>query len=236
MDSITRRVRWRYKKLLWRLRRGRVAVRTLQAARLGGLAVAPVVMLAASLGLSRPGQPIVHSPASGSTLTWRTWSDVALGPVQATRQANVARFGTRFGIDAELAAMIYDAAVNEGVDPALAFPLVRVESSFRRYAVGPAGAIGLAQVQPRTARWLDSSITREALFEAETNLRIGFRYLRLLLDRYRDDTRLALLAYNRGPGTVGALLAMGQDPANGYASRILGTATPAVFLGERDAS
>ena len=85
------------------------------------------------------------------------------------------------------------------------------------------GSIGYTQVQPNTARWLDPSVTRDDLFETETNLQLGFRYLRMLMDRYRD-TRVALLAYNRGPGTVEALLANGEDPANGYAARVLGSA------------
>ena len=97
---------------------------------------------------------------------------------------------------------------------------MRVESSFRQGAIGPAGSIGLSQVQPKTAAWLDPSVTRDDLFEMETNLQLGFRYLRLLIDRY-GDTRLALLAYNRGPGTVDAMLAAGEDPANGYAARVL---------------
>ncbi len=149
-------------------------------------------------------------------------ADEALAQFQVQRARETARYASRFGISRELAADIYDAARTEGIDPDLAFRLVKIESSFRQRAVGPMGSIGYTQVQPATARWLDSTMTRERLFERETNLRIGFRYLRMLLDRYDSDTRLALLAYNRGPGTVAALLAVGQDPGNGYARRVLG--------------
>jgi soluble lytic murein transglycosylase-like protein len=96
-----------------------------------------------------------------------------------------------------------------------------VESSFKQRAVGPQGSIGFTQVQPNTARWLDPSVTAEDLFDLDTNLQLGFRYLRMLIDRY-GSTRLALLAYNRGPGTVEAVLREGLDPANGYAERVLG--------------
>jgi soluble lytic murein transglycosylase-like protein len=44
-----------------------------------------------------------------------------------------------------------------------------------------------------------------------------------MLDEHDQDMRMALLAYNRGPARVGRLVAMGRDPSNGYASRILRT-------------
>lgn len=151
-----------------------------------------------------------------------TVSAEALRWAQESRSDQIRRYTERFGTPAELAGLIFDAARSEGIRPDLAFRLVEIESSFRQGAVGPAGAVGFTQVLPSTARWLQPGITRERLFEARTNLELGFRYLRMLLDRYDNDTRLALLAYNRGPGTVAALLAIGQDPANGYARRILG--------------
>lgn len=149
-----------------------------------------------------------------------TQSDIGLWTVQMQRLERTRAYSDGFRIERRLAERIYDAAVNEGVDADLAFRLVKVESSFRRRAVGPAGSIGYTQVQPRTARWLDPSVSREELFETDTNLRLGFRYLRMLLDRYRS-TRMALLAYNRGPGTVATVLAAGEDPANGYARRVM---------------
>ncbi len=85
-----------------------------------------------------------------------------------------------------------------------------------------AGAIGFTQLRPSTARWLDPAVETQDLFEAETNLHLGFRYFRYLLDEYNGDTRLALLAYNRGPTRVGRLLTRGIDPANGYAKAVMG--------------
>jgi soluble lytic murein transglycosylase-like protein len=74
---------------------------------------------------------------------------------------------------------------------------------------------------PPTAFELDPSLRYADLFDRDTNLRLGFRYLRQMLDKYDGDLRLALLAYNRGPGTVDGILRAGGDPANGYARAVL---------------
>ena len=58
--------------------------------------------------------------------------------------------------------------------------------------------------------------TREQLFNGETNLRVGFRYLRSLLDQYKGNVHLALLAYNRGEDAVWRDVKAGVDPGNGY--------------------
>lgn len=136
-------------------------------------------------------------------------------------RAEARRFAERYGVAPELAAAIVHAARTEGVDPDLAFRLVRVESGFRERAVSPVGALGLTQLMPATARELQPGISREQIFEPDTNLRLGFRYLHWLLERYDGDVEEALHAYNRGPGTVARVRAAGRDPANGYARRIL---------------
>lgn len=132
-------------------------------------------------------------------------------------------FARHYDIPMELAARIHDAARSAGVDPVLAFGLVATESSFRQRAVSWAGAVGYTQVMPATARWMDPRVRRGDLFEPETNLKLGFEYLAYLLDYYEGDVRLALTAYNRGPGTVDRLLERGRDPENGYADKVLGT-------------
>ncbi len=186
--------------------------------------LAPLAVSLGSLGLPHAEAGILHAGPPPDPVPFVTLGDRALERTELDRRAKIGRYADGFGIARSLAARIYDAAVNEGVSPELAFRLVRVESSFRQWAVGPAGSIGYTQVQPRTATWLDPSVTREDLFEVETNLRLGFGYLRMLLDRY-GDTRVALLAYNRGPGTVEGLLAAGEDPSNGYAERVLSIRT-----------
>jgi hypothetical protein len=132
------------------------------------------------------------------------------------------RNSAHYGITADLALKIEEVALAESIDPRIAFELVRVESRFNERAVSPVGALGLTQLMPRTAEWLSPGITRPEIFERETNLRLGFRFLSYLLNYYDGDLRLALLAYNRGPGTVDRLLAEGRDPGNGYARMVMG--------------
>jgi soluble lytic murein transglycosylase-like protein len=59
-------------------------------------------------------------------------------------------------------------------------------------------------------------VTRDQLFNASTNLRVGFRYLRNLMTLYKGNVHLALLAYNRGEDAVTRDVKAGINPGNGY--------------------
>jgi soluble lytic murein transglycosylase-like protein len=126
-----------------------------------------------------------------------------------------------FKVSPSLASDIHEAAVNEEIDPRMAFGLVRAESRFRPTIVSPVGAVGLTQVMPATARWLVPGTSKADLKDPDTNLKVGFKYLRSLLDQYDGNRELALTAYNRGPGTVAKLLKTGRDPDNGYAEMVM---------------
>jgi soluble lytic murein transglycosylase-like protein len=133
----------------------------------------------------------------------------------------------RYHITNAMARMVHDAAVEVGLDPELAFRLVRVESVFDPDAVGAGGAAGLVQMMPGTARSLDPSVdTRRELMDPRTNMRLGFGYLREMIQRYdehgADAVRLGVIAYNRGENAVDRALRRGADPENGYGRRILG--------------
>jgi len=150
-----------------------------------------------------------------------THGEMDLMRLQLDRANAVMANSARYQIPADLAASIYDIALSEGIDPALGFQLVKVESSFKAGAQSSAGAIGYTQVQLATARFYDPSVTSRELFERDVNLRIGFRFLNDLLGKFNHDTQTALLAYNRGPGKVSQILAQGGDPANGYSDAVL---------------
>lgn len=122
-----------------------------------------------------------------------------------------------YGLTAELAADIYDIARDSDVDPEIAYGLVRAESSFKNTSTSHVGAVGLTQLMPRTAAWLVPGTTTTELRNPETNLKIGMKYLRQLIDKYDGNVDMALTAYNRGPGTVDRILGRGGNPDNGYA-------------------
>ena len=137
------------------------------------------------------------------------------------RWHRVYRFANRYKITPELAGSIHDAAVTEGIEPELAFRLVRAESEFNERARSPVGAVGLTQLMPSTARHYVAGVTREQLYDRDLNLRVGFRYLRGLIKEYKS-LRVALLVYNRGPVAVEAAQEQGVDPSTGYERVVLG--------------
>ena len=151
-------------------------------------------------------------------------SDLAATGHELARLRSIMAYSEAYGIPADLAAAIHRAAVLEDVEPDLAFRLVQTESGFRQRATSPLGAIGYTQLLPSTAAWLEPGIKEGRLYDRDTNLRLGLRYMRQLLNRYDSDPRLALLAYNRGPAVVRASLARGEDPGNGFADKVLGAA------------
>jgi soluble lytic murein transglycosylase-like protein len=150
-----------------------------------------------------------------------TRGELAVSRLQLDRANAIIDFSSHYGIAADLAASIYDVALSEGVDPGLAFRLVKTESGFGVTAKSKAGAIGYTQILPSTARLYEPGLTTKQLFDRATNLRLGFRYLRDLLERYDGNLALALLAYNRGPGKVQELLDAGRDPQNGYSTTVM---------------
>jgi len=94
-------------------------------------------------------------------------------------------------------------ANKEKIAPAWAFAIARRESSFMTDAHSPAGARGLMQLMPNTAKSLKKGkINRNYLLDAENNIQLGTRYLKKLLDRNSGNQVLATAAYNAGPHRV----------------------------------
>jgi hypothetical protein len=145
-----------------------------------------------------------------------TRGELNLVKSQYERADKIIGYSNKYGITAGMAGKVFDASLREGIDPELAFRLVRLESEFNEKAVSKVGAVGLTQLMPSTAKLFEKNVSREHLFNGETNLRIGFRYLKNLLGQYKGDVRLALLAYNRGEDAVWRDVRAGVNPGNGY--------------------
>lgn len=148
---------------------------------------------------------------------------LAVERLKLRRAEAVQGFSAQYAVPADLAAAIYDHAVTEGIDPATAFRLVKVESNFRPSAKSSARAIGYTQLKLATAQHYEPWVTERDLRTRDVNLRIGFRFLRDLMRQYGGDEQLALLAYNRGPARVNEYLDSHADPSNGYVENVLGT-------------
>lgn len=104
------------------------------------------------------------------------------------------------------------------VPVALVRAVMRVESCFNPRAVSRTGARGLMQLMPETA----SQLGVHDSFDAEQNIAGGVRYLSLLLDRFKNNTRLAIAAYNAGPSAVDAYRGVPPYPeTRSYVTRVI---------------
>ena len=114
-------------------------------------------------------------------------------------------------------AIIRGHARNYELEPALLAAVIYQESKFDADARSRAGAIGLMQLRPDTARGIatrtgGSRFRLDDLYDPEINVRYGSWYLRHLVDKY-DDERLALAAYNAGQRHVDEWQAAGKGIA-----------------------
>lgn len=200
---------------LW-LRGGSILAAALFVSAVVGSLRGPDAVSAAGVAASPPGQL-----AGLEAQLAAAHEELAVQRLKNERVDAIQRYSAAYQIPADVAATIYDNALTAGIDPALGFQLVRVESSFKPTARSSANALGYTQLQLATARKYEPWVDEAALFDPNTNLRIGFRFLRELIGQYHGNVRLALLAYNRGPGRINEALAYGDDPDNGYSHAVL---------------
>lgn len=159
------------------------------------------IVLAAA---SRPADAQIYSwtDASGSLVV----SNVAPGTNPGIASYEVPEAGTAIRTTRYVApekSRLFDDLIDEhasrqGVRKDLVKAVIQVESGFNPRAVSNKGAVGLMQLMPATARQL--GVVNP--YDPSENVRGGVAYLRQLLDRYDGDERLALAAYNAGPGAV----------------------------------
>lgn len=124
-------------------------------------------------------------------------------PLQSTAEKDPPDKGTALektpaGEKEQILASIDGAAKRYDLPKALIQAVVRAESGYQVRAVSPAGAQGLMQLMPATARELGI----QDPFDIDQNIDGGAKYLRQMLDQFNGDVQLALSAYNAGPGNV----------------------------------
>jgi soluble lytic murein transglycosylase len=131
--------------------------------------------------------------------------DRAINTADRTRQRH--DFGLRY--PTPYRTEVEDAARENGLDAAFVYGLMRQESRFVADIVSGAGAVGLMQLMPPTARWVAhktgrTSVRAPQLEDPELNIQLGAYYLRYVLDKLDGPQALGAAAYNAGPGRAQA--------------------------------
>jgi soluble lytic murein transglycosylase-like protein len=112
--------------------------------------------------------------------------------------------------------IVMEAGEKHGVDPSLIQAVIHVESGGNPTAVSKSGAQGLMQLMPETAAQLGVANP----FDPGENIMAGTHYLRLLLDRYGGNLKLALAAYNWGMGNLEKRPAAMPDETKNYIAQV----------------
>lgn len=138
---------------------------------------------------------ITNVPVS-SKYTWMMREKRQSGP--AMGGASTAEGLWRAGGVVSFDNLIYVISRRHGVDPPLVKAIVKAESDFDSSAVSRAGAKGLMQLMPETAR----SLGVKDVYDPEENVDGGTRYLSRLLDIFDGEVEMAVAAYNAGETAV----------------------------------
>ena len=131
-----------------------------------------------------------------SSRSMRRFLSLAVGAVAAVTAALTA-LGAEAATRAEIERLVVAEAQRTTVPPSLALAVARVESNFQDQALSSAGARGVMQIMPKTARDL-YGVNADRLWNARLNVRIGIDYLASLIERYNGRWDLALSHYNGG--------------------------------------
>lgn len=110
-----------------------------------------------------------------------------------------------------IAQTIIDESLKNQFDPVFLMSVIEGESSWRPDMVGGVGEIGLMQIRPSTAEWIQKRqglkwAGAKTLLDPATNIRVGAAYLKYLRDHYDMHAQLYLAAYNMGQGNVATAL------------------------------
>lgn len=97
----------------------------------------------------------------------------------------------------DIKSMLLSEANKQNVSPSLVLAIARVESNFDAYAESHAGARGVMQIMPRTARTVFNT-SADRLYDPRVNIRLGVRFIKQLINTYDGRVDIALSHYNGG--------------------------------------
>lgn len=131
----------------------------------------------------------------------------------------------------KISEVIFEESAKRAIDPLLVLALIRIESRFQSAAVSPMGARGMMQIMPDTGKFLAKTLAHEygfhpAAFRPESlddpvlNVRLGIYYLKNLHEQF-EHLKLALTAYNIGPGEIQNRLENNLEMSDEFASLVL---------------
>ncbi len=118
--------------------------------------------------------------------TWKGWKEKRYNGAGLTKRRK------------EYADMIKVAANKNNLPIALVHAVITAESAYQPKVISKAGAVGMMQLMPATAERFGVKDSKDP----EANIAGGTKYLRVLLEMFDNDTKLALAAYNAGEGAV----------------------------------
>jgi soluble lytic murein transglycosylase-like protein len=139
---------------------------------------------------SSPKSVVMKSRKKGENLALDMMQTASIGP----KGSKVAAKGT----DPRFGKLVAQYAASYGVPESLAHAVIRVESNYRANARGSAGEIGLMQIKPATARMMGYSGGSKGLFDPETNIKYGMKYLAKAHSLGGGTTCGTILKYNAG--------------------------------------
>lgn len=173
--------------------------------------------------------PMAASPAAATVLTISENGEISVAEASPTLRTIAAPSQPLRSPPPALAGALARAAAGAALAGELVAAIAWVESRYRSGAHSPAGAIGVMQLMPPTAR--DLGVDPH---DAAANLRGGASYLRFLLDRFDGDLVKAIAAYNSGPGAVDRHRGIPPYPeTRRYVAAVLGRLAAATLPGAR---
>lgn len=137
---------------------------------------------------------VVHADTKTGKLVRSVAVEPRTSPVGTTQASPVAAASTSESISG----LIDRIAEQQGVEAPLVHSVIKAESNYNPVAVSPKGALGMMQLIPATAKRF--GVTNS--FNVADNVQGGVRYLRFLLDYYKNDYVRAIAAYNAGEAAV----------------------------------